>query len=225
MFGGGDGFTFNFTLPFQQVPAPTTTTPAPAATPPANEKAPTSPPLLTITPNPANMYGNVLGQVVTNGYNWPATAYIKHRGDGSQTSFDFLIGPDGKFDLIQQVNTPGRLEVWVQTIDGIRSNMVILTVRGIKIIPDSDRYSQLLDDECIFEVYSHFDGNCQVYSAQFGDWALERYLTNVVINSDGYGTFGISLDALPRGNTQFDARIAGNTAVGWEGDCWVGIGR
>jgi hypothetical protein len=175
-----------------------------------------------VSPNPARMGGAVYGTAISNGRNFPITIYAKHKGENTQTTMAGLLGSDGKFDLITQLNTPGYWLFWV-TAGSVKSNEVSLTCEGIMITSDRDTYSKTFLDSITFKVYSNFKGNAAIVAYDPSGATIP--ITNTVINNGGYGVASVSLDFLPNGNYEFDVLIAGQKAKDYAGSFWIRVSR
>ena len=147
----------NFTnnLPQGFTPNVNVNLPQNSNSPAGNSLAPTS---ITaqVNPNPANMGGAVYAVATSNGYNIPMTVYARHTGADEWTntetqSFSALIGPDGKYTHIQQINVPGYWEFWV-TCGAVTSNVATLTVNGVLVTSDVT----VTSGSAIFTVFSNY---------------------------------------------------------------------
>jgi len=213
-FPGGNGQN--------QTPSPSST-PSPTSTPQSgNSLVPTSL-YASVSPNPVVMNRFVYGSVVGNGYNTPITIYAKLLGDGTQQSFGGLLNADGRFELVQQLSTPGYWQFWVEA-GSVKSNTVSLTCEGIRLWCESGTYSKTFRDSLIMKIYSNFHGNAAII-ANDPAHSVSYPVTNCAVNSNGYGTVAPSLDFLPNGNYELDVILAGHKATEYEGSFWVTVGR
>ncbi len=179
-----------------------------------------------ISPNPVNRGGAIFGEVVSNGYNAEVVIYAKHLGRAETVSIQGWLGGDGKFQHAQQINIAGYWEFWATCNNGaVKSNTVKLTVQGIHIEQDG-HVSKSTNTNQKIEVYSHLSGNCALW-ADYPAGSVSLPLTNVVINSGGYGVvvFDFSGVIWKYGDYELDCMVQGSTAKSWGGTSWMDIGR
>jgi hypothetical protein len=189
---------------------------------PANELKPTSLTVI-INPNPVVMGRGIVGQVSSNGYNYPIICYAKFLGTGEIAQIAGLLGSDGKYALITQLNTPGYWQAYA-VAGGVQSNIASFTCEGIKVSPDKDVYSRMIDGDFIIKFYSHMVGAGTVVARKDGTGAPVA-LGAITINSGGYGAYNFNLSGLAVGFWELDLQIGGQTAKGYGGEAWVEVIR
>jgi len=196
----------------------------PDYTPPSNERAPTS---ITafVSPNPITMGGWVVGTASSDGYNYAITVYAKHLGDGTVQSFAGLLGNDGKYELAQQINTPGFWQFWVES-GGVKSNVVDLTVQGILIVSDRDHVSQTFAQPVQFKIYSHYrNANYDLVGYNHAA-SFSVIMTSGRTTYQGYAEVTYDMTVHTRGTYEIDViNLAGEKASDYGGTCWVTVGR
>jgi len=186
-----------------------------------DKKAPTSMTAF-VSPNPVTMGDWIKGTVTSDGYNYPITIHALHIGENAKQSFAGVLDDQGKYELINQLNTPGYWQFWVETDVGVKSNKVQLTCQGIKIVGDKTVYDKSQDDQITFKVYSHYTGDAQVV-AEDPNQAVSIPVTTVTINSGGYATFTVNLDSWSDGDYRFNVLIGGEKATDYGGEFWVKV--
>ncbi len=178
----------------------------------------------SVSPDPVRMGQYVYGSVIGNGYNVPITIYAKSLGEGTQQSFGGMLDATGHFDTYQQLNTPGYYQFWAEGSGGVKSNIVALTCTGVRIGSASDHYSKSFSDSMLFKLYSNLHGNAALI-ANDAAHSVSYPVTNCVVNSNGYGEIGPSLDFLPNGTYEIDVVLGGQKASDFSASCWITIGR
>jgi len=201
-----------------------TSTPPPAVIP-ENSKDPTSI-MATVNPNPVWIGGAVLGEVVSNGYNTGITIKAVHVGLGTAQSIPAWLGTDGKFSFgPQQMNTPGYWQFQVTSDNGIKSNVVSLTVRGTSTVADKEFYSRLIDDSITIQCFSEHKGQTVLFTAVDHELGAETPLGSATINSGGYASITVNLDSLAIKHYELDAVVGSDRASYYGHTAWVQMGR
>jgi len=212
---GSSGDTYNY---FQTSP------PSSPSAPSSSGLAPTSL-YVVIEPNPVAVGSYVYGRVTGNGYLVPITIHAKLMGNGLEQSFGALLDEDGQYYHSQTLDVAGYYDFWA-TYNSVTSNKPRLTVQGITLAPSKTFVSKSFAPTLTLQVYSHMSGNVQVFLNDPAH-SMSIPLTNMVVNSLGYGDILLDFSSISNGNYELDVLFSegGAKASDYGSTVWIEVGR
>jgi hypothetical protein len=190
------------------------------------------PTALFINVNPAviDVGDYAWGTLTSDGYNFAITTKAVHRGDDVASSIPGFAGADGRYEYVQEMNTPGFWEFQTTSENGVKSNVAYLEVQGMKILERNGKAfasRSIGDTTFVFQVMcSHVRQDVVV--AMTKDDVSYTALGTVRTDAYGYGELTVAMPMTILGDWRVDVMTgdaSDNSNLYVNCSWWVTLGR